>query len=430
MKIDNNNHFIFSGHDTVELAKKFGTPLYVLSEDIIRKNAIKIIKAFEKENVDFQIIYAGKALLNIAMCYIIKDLNMGLDVVSGGELYTAKKASFPMEKIYFHGNNKSKEELNMAIDLGVGRIVVDSEYELELLNHLCIEKNKKASVLFRINPGIEAHTHKYIQTGQEDSKFGISIKEAKNFIEKARNMQGIIIKGLHCHIGSQILEEYPYKIAAKIMMDLIKELKIKYKLVIEELNLGGGFGIEYLKGDSCFSAEKIVNEILKTIQDQSLKYQVKIPKIIIEPGRYVVGNAGITLYEIGAIKNIPGIRKYVSVNGGMVDNPRTALYDAKYHAVIANKVNEKEKELVSISGKCCESGDMLIWDIPLPVCEPGDILAVLATGAYNYSMASNYNRIPKPPMILLKGSKAEIIVKGETYEDIIRNDKIPTWLLE
>ncbi len=425
----NENHFIFSGHDTVELAKKFGTPLYVLSEDIIIENATKIINTFQQEKINFQVIYAGKALLNIAMCYIIKGLNMGLDVVSGGELYTAQKASFPMDKIYFHGNNKSKDELNMAIDLGVGRIIVDNEYELELLNNLCIEKNKKAQILFRINPGVEAHTHKYIQTGQEDSKFGISIKEAEDIIIKADKMKDIIIKGLHCHIGSQILKEHPYEIASEIMMDFIKKLKTKYKIIIEELNLGGGFGIEYSREDFYFNIEKVIHGISKTIQDKAHEYQVKIPKIIVEPGRYIVGNAGITLYKIGTVKNIPNIRKYISVNGGMTDNPRTALYDAKYSAVIANKMNVKEKEIVSIAGKCCESGDMLIWDIPLPVCEPNDILAVLSTGAYNYSMSSNYNRIPKPPMILLRGDKAEVIVKGETFEDVVRNDRIPSWLL-
>lgn len=423
------NHFIFSGHDTVEVAKKFGTPLYVISEDIIRENATKIINAFQREKINFQVIYAGKALLNIAMCCIIKNLNMGLDVVSAGELYTAQKASFPMGKIYFHGNNKSKDELNMAIDLGVGRIIVDNEYELELLNNLCVQKNKKSQILFRINPGVEAHTHKYIQTGQEDSKFGISIKEAEGIIIKANKMKGIIIKGLHCHIGSQILEERPYERASEIMLDLIKKLNTKYNLIIEELNLGGGFGIEYSQEDFYFNVEKLIHGISKTVQDKAYEHQIKIPKIIVEPGRYIIGNAGITLYKVGAIKNIPNIRKYVSVNGGMADNPRTALYDARYSAVIANKMNVKGKEVVSIAGKCCESGDMLIWDIPLPVCEPGDILAVLATGAYNYSMSSNYNRIPKPPMVLLKGDKAEVIVKGETFEDIVRNDKIPSWLL-
>lgn len=425
----NEKHFIFSGHDTVKLAEKFGTPLYVLSEDIIRKNAMDIVNAFQKQDVDFQVVYAGKALLNKAMCYIIKSLNIGLDVVSGGELYTAQQASFPMNKIYFHGNNKTIEELNMAIELGVGRIIVDNEYELELLNTLSKEKNKKTKVLFRITPGIEAHTHKYIQTGQEDSKFGISIKNAKDIIIKANNMEGICIKGIHCHIGSQILEYRPYEIVSEIMMSFIKNLNLEHGILIEELNLGGGFGISYTPKEETLNVENMVERISKAIKDKAKEYQVKVPKIIVEPGRYIVGNAGVTLYEIGAIKDIPNIRKYVSINGGMTDNPRTALYDAKYKAFIANKMYIQEREVVSIAGKCCESGDMLIWDIPLPPCEPRDTLAVLNTGAYNYSMASNYNRIPKPAMVLLKGDQAEIMVKRETLENIVEHDKLPSWLL-
>lgn len=423
------SHFIFSGHDTIDLANEYGTPLYIISEDIIRNNAMNIINSFKKQDIEFQVVYAGKAFLNIAMCYIIKDLDMGLDVVSSGELYTAKKASFPMDKVYFHGNNKSIDELKMAIDLDVARVIIDNEYELNLLNALSIEKKKKTQVLFRITPGVEAHTHKYIQTGQEDSKFGISIKEAEEIIVKASKMEGIHVKGLHCHIGSQILEERPYEIVSEIMLGFIKKLKIENEIEIDEFNLGGGFGISYSPENPIFKMDQLINKISSNIKNKAIEFNIKIPKIIIEPGRYIVGNAGITLYEVGAVKEIPNIRKYVSINGGMTDNPRTALYDAKYSAILANKMEDKNKELVSISGKCCESGDMLIWDISLPPCEPGDILAVLSTGAYNYSMSSNYNRIPRPSMILLNGDMAEIMVEGETLDDIIRNDKIPSWLL-
>lgn len=425
----NEKHFLFSGHDTVDLVEKFGTPLYVLSEDIIRRNAMYIVNAFQKQDVDFQVVYAGKALLNKAMCSIIKNLNIGLDVVSSGELYTAQQVSFPMDKIYFHGNNKTIEELNRAIDLGVGRIIVDNEYELELIDTLSKGKNKKTKVLFRITPGIEAHTHKYIQTGQEDSKFGISIKSAKDIIVKANNMDGIHVKGIHCHIGSQILDQKPYEIVSEIMMSFIKELNVEHGISMEELNLGGGFGISYTSEEGSFNIDNMVERVSKIIKDKAKEYQIKVPKIIVEPGRYIVGNAGITLYEIGSIKDIPNIRKYVSVNGGMTDNPRTALYDAKYSALIANKMHVEEKEVVSIAGKCCESGDMLIWDILLPSCAPGDILAVLNTGAYNYSMASNYNRIPKPAMVLLKDTQAEIIIERETLENIVEHDKLASWLL-
>ena len=423
-----NNHFIFSSHDTIELANKFGTPLYVMSEDIIRKNANVIVDSFKKQGIDFEVVYAGKALLNTAICCIIKDLGLGLDVVSGGELYTAKKASFPMDKIFFHGNNKSIEELIMAIELGVGRIVIDNEYELELLNRLSIERKKKSKVLFRITPGVEAHTHKYIQTGQEDSKFGIPIGEAEEIILKAYKMDGISVMGLHCHIGSQILEDRPYKVVSDIMMGLIKRINEKHRIKIHELNLGGGFGINYFEEKSLINMDEMINKISTLVKRVSKENNLEIPKIIIEPGRYIVGNAGITLYEIGAIKNIPGIRKYVSINGGMTDNPRIALYGAKYNAYLANKMNQNNKEIVSIAGRCCESGDMLIWDISLPHCEAGDILAVLNTGAYNYSMSSNYNRIPRPPMILLMEDRAEVIIEGETLDDIVRNDKIPSWL--
>ena len=426
--MSNKSHFIFSGHDTIKLAKEYGTPLYILSEDIIRENAMNIINSFKKQDVDFQVVYAGKALLNIAMCYIIDNLGLGLDVVSGGELYTAKKALFPMSKVYFHGNNKSIDELKMAIDLDVARVVIDNEYELNLLNTLSIERKKKTQVLFRITPGVEAHTHKYIQTGQEDSKFGISIREAQEIIVKANKMEGIHIKGLHCHIGSQILKERPYEIVSEIMLGFIKKLKQENKIEMDELNLGGGFGIPYSLETPLFNMDEMIHKLTSNIKNKAIEFDIKIPKIIIEPGRYIVGNAGITLYEVGSIKEIANIRKYVSINGGMTDNPRTALYNAKYSAYLANKMDNKNRELVSISGKCCESGDMLIWDIPLPPCEPGDTLAVLSTGAYNYSMSSNYNRIPRPAMILLKGDRAEIMVKGETLDDLVRNDKIPSWL--
>lgn len=428
MKTNDKGHFIFSGHSTIDLAKEFGTPIYVLSEDIIRKNANEIIMEFDKYNIDYKVVYAGKALLNLSMCKIINSLNMGLDVVSEGELYTAEKALFPMENIFFHGNNKSIQELERAIDLKVGRIIVDNIYELHLINTLSLERNIKTKVILRIKPNIDTNTHKHIQTGQEDSKFGISIEEAIDIFNNVKNMEGIQMKGIHCHIGSQLMENKSYKLAASTMMNLIAKIKKEYNFTIDELNLGGGFGIAYLDKEESINIEDLVQEIVKTIKDKAYEHKISIPKTIVEPGRYIVGNAGITLYEIGAIKDIPGVRKYISVNGGMADNPRTALYNAKYDAYVANKMNVEEKEIVSIAGKCCESGDMLIWDISLPSCEPGDILAVLRTGAYNYSMASNYNRLLKPPVILLNGDKAGIMVEGESLEDIISKDRIPKWL--
>lgn len=423
-------NYIFSKHDTVELAKKYGTPLYVISEDIIRDNALSILNAFQKQEVDFEINFAGKSFLNISMCKIIEDLGLSLDVVSGGELYTAYKAGFPMNRICLHGSNKSVDELNMAIEYKVGKIVVDSEYELKLLNKLCKEKNHQINASIRVSPGIEAHTHEYIQTGRVDSKFGIPLKLVKSLFENNKDIDYVNIIGLHCHIGSQIFDEKPFLISSTIMLDLMKELK-ESGYIIKELNLGGGFGIPYLKDDAVFDIDVYSKKLIKAIKKKCKQNGLDVPKLVVEPGRFIIGTAGITLYEIGTIKEIPHIRKYISIDGGMTDNPRPALYNALYHAVVANKVdyNEEDEELVTISGRCCET-DTLITDILLPKVEAGDILAVLNTGAYNYSMASNYNRLPKPAVVLLKGNQDEIIVQRETYEDVISKDKVPSWLSE
>lgn len=421
-------NFIFSNHDTVQLAKKYGTPLYVISEDIIRENAAKLINAFDKQGIEYKINYAGKAFLNISMCKIIESLGLSLDVVSGGELYTAIKANFPMERVCMHGSNKSPGELEMAVAQNVGSIVVDSEYELNLLNQLCRKLNKKMDVLVRISPGIEAHTHEYVQTGRVDSKFGIPLKSAHEVLKDSKSYEFINIIGLHCHIGSQIFDQKPFLIAMGIMFELIRDLK-NQGINIFELNLGGGFGIPYLKDESEFDIEDYINELVVEMKKICNKYRLSLPKVVVEPGRYIIGTAGITLYEIGTIKEIPHIRKYVSVDGGMADNPRPALYNSLHHAIVANKIDftEDTEELVTISGKCCET-DTLITDILLPKCEPGDILAVYHTGAYNYSMASNYNRLPKPAVVLLNGAKDEIMVERETYDDIISKDRIPSWM--
>ncbi|MPW25196.1 diaminopimelate decarboxylase [Alkalibaculum sp. M08DMB] len=420
-------NYIFSNHDTVKLAKKYGTPLYAISEDIIRDNANGIIEAFDKQNIDYEINYAGKAFLNMTMCKIINDLGLSLDVVSGGELFTAYEAGFPMNKVCLHGSNKSISEMKMAIEYNVGKIVVDSEYELKLLNDLCKKAKTKKNVFLRVSPGIEAHTHEYVQTGRVDSKFGIPLKLVKSLFEDNKDLEFVNIIGLHCHIGSQIYDERPFLITSAIMLDLMKELKANGH-IINELNLGGGFGIPYLKDDSIFEIEIYLDKLLEAVRNKCKENGLDIPKLIVEPGRYIIGTAGITLYEVGTIKEIPHTRKYVSVDGGMADNPRPALYNALHHAIVANKVNfsEEDEELVTISGKCCET-DTLISDILLPNPVAGDILAVLNTGAYNYSMASNYNRLPKPAVVLLKGDKDEVIVERETYEDIVSKDRVPSW---
>lgn len=422
----NKKNFIFSGHDTVELAKKFGTPLYVMSEDII-ENTIKGIKdAFEKYDLKYDINFAGKAFTNIAMCRLLKKLDVSLDAVSGGELYTALKAGFDPKRICMHGSNKSIEEMSEAIDAGVGTITVDSFYEIDTLGKIAKEKKKETKVHIRLSPGVEAHTHEYIQTGRVDSKFGIPISMAVRAARKVMENDYLKLTGLHCHIGSQITNTKPFEIAATSMLEIVYNIK-EIGTEITSLNLGGGFGINYLHDDPVFDVDQYVKDVAKIVRKQCKILGIKVPKIIVEPGRYIVGPAGITLYTIGTIKEIPYLRKYVSVDGGMADNPRPALYQAIHHAVVANRYDEEPNDLVTVSGKCCET-DTLIKDILIPKCQAGDILAVLNTGAYNYSMSSNYNRLKKPAVVLLKGDKAEVMVKRDTYENLIQNDVVPSWL--
>lgn len=423
MAVNEEGHLEISGCDTVELAKEYGTPLYVVDEDYFRKRCKEFYNSFNA-SCDSEVIYAGKALLTLAICKIVDDEGLSLDVVSGGELYTAMKAGFPMERVYFHGNNKSPEEIKMAVENNVGTIIVDNVYELELLNAIVDKMQKRVNILFRLTPGIEAHTHEYIKTGQIDSKFGLVIEngQAMDAVLKAIDMKNIEPKGFHCHIGSQIFELSSYEGAAAVMLDFTKEVYEKTGFMAEIINFGGGLGIYYADGDDPPTVKQYADVLINAVNKTATELGIPVPKIMIEPGRAITGPSGITLYTVGSIKEIPGIRKYVAVDGGMNDNLRPALYGAKYLACIANKMNEQRTEMVSIAGKCCESGDMLIWDISLPKAESGDVLAVFATGAYNYTMSMNYNRLPRPAMILVKDGKTKLILKRETYDDIIRND--------
>ncbi len=427
MRINKNGNLEINKCDTVELARKFGTPLYVFDEAAIRDVCRSYTKIFNENYPNSQVIYASKAFMTKAICRIMEEEGLGLDVVSGGELYTAIKADFPMEQVYFHGNNKSAAELEMALQAGVGSIVVDNLYELELLNDIAGKMNKKAQIFFRVTPGIEAHTHSYIQTGQTDSKFGLGISDgrAMEAIEKALSMEGIVLKGLHCHIGSQIFDLASYKAATRVMMEFMKEIRDKHGIVLPELNMGGGLGIKYSSADVPTPVEEYGKALLETIKETSKEYGLTLPKLIVEPGRSIIGEAGTTLYTIGSIKEILGIRTYVAIDGGMGDNPRVALYQAVYEAVVANKIDCDPEDVVTICGKCCESGDVLIWDIKLPKVESGDILAVFSTGAYNYSMASNYNRLPRPAAVLVGDGEANVIIERESYEDLVKNDVIP-----
>ena len=403
-----------------------GTPLYVLDEEHFRSNCRDYYRAFT-DKYDAEVIYASKTLFGLAVCQMVKDQGLGLDIVSGGELYTAAKAGFPMEKVYFHGNNKSPEELAMALQLKVGRFMVDNLRELDLLSELAGRLNTSARVILRVSPGVEAHTHEYIKTGQIDSKFGLALStgQAMEGVQRALQLDHIELVGLHCHIGSQIFELASYTHAAEVMMNFAVGARELTGWVAEELDLGGGLGIYYFQGDEPPSVRSYADNLMAAVKRLAREKNLPEPRVIVEPGRSISGPAGTTLYTVGTIKDIPGVRKYVSVDGGMVDNPRPALYQSKYEAMVANKAALPAAELVSIAGKCCESGDMLIWDISLPVLEPGDILAVSNTGAYNYTMSSNYNRLPRPAMVLVKDGQADVIIQRETYEDLLRNDVVP-----
>ena len=417
-------NFHFAGCDTVYLAKKYGTPLYVVSEDHIVDRIEEIKKNFIEKYNNVGAVYASKAFLTKEMARIIKREGIGMDVVSGGELYTAMEVDFPGERIVFHGNNKTFDELKMAVKYGVGRIVVDNLYELDLLNQIAKQHDKRVNILYRITPGVNSHTHKYIQTGQVDSKFGIPIGGGKIFeaIEKAINLNNINLLGFHFHIGSQILDNVTYLEAIKAITKIMEEAKDRFGFETKELNTGGGYGIQYAGGEKRKPILFYTDAIMIEIQENCRNYGLKIPKVTIEPGRWIVGEAGITLYTVGSIKEIPNIRTYVSVDGGMADNPRPSLYEAKYHGIIANKVHREPNQVATIAGKCCESGDILIWDLKVPKIETGDIIAVLSTGAYNYSMTSNYNKIPRPAVVMVKDGADRLTVKRETYKDMLRNE--------
>ena len=420
-------NFIFSGHDTVALAQKYGTPLYVMSEDILRGNINRIKDAFESAGADYDVNYAGKTFLNMGMCRIIASEGISLDVASGGELYTAVKSGFNPARICFHGSNKNQAELEMALGYKVGRIVVDSEWELERLHLLTEELEQPVKVLFRVSPGIEAHTHELIQTGKIDSKFGLPLSQAREIIGRTKEMEYVETVGIHCHIGSQIADEKPFLLASEVMLDLYKAL-LSDGLNLTEINLGGGFGIPYLKEDPSFDVTSYIPKMVDHMREMAEQREVPMPKIVVEPGRSVAAPAGITLYTVGTVKEIPGLKKYVSVDGGMADNPRPALYGADYDAVICNKPQDEAlMEEVTVSGKACET-DTLIKSIKLPSPQSGDTLAVLHTGAYNYSMASNYNRFRRPAVILLKGDQSAVLVERESFEDLVKNDRIPSWL--
>ncbi|MBO3443336.1 diaminopimelate decarboxylase [Clostridium sp. CCUG 7971] len=404
-----------------ELREKYLTPLYVFDEELARDNCKKFVKHFRVEEDENRVAYAGKAFLPMYMCNLLNEEKMYLDVVSGGELYTAHKSNFPMEKILFHGSNKTIDEVEMGINLGVGRFVVDNFYELNLIETICKRKNKKQKIYFRITPGIEAHTHNYIKTGQLDSKFGFALenRDLDRAIEKVKKYKNIELVGIHAHIGSQIFDIDPYLDEVVIMMNLVKSIKEKYDIEIKEVDLGGGMGVYYTKKDNAKTIKEYCEAIINKTKEVCRDIGIKVPILVIEPGRSIVANAGSTLYTVGSIKNIKNVRTYVSVDGGMTDNIRPSLYQAKYECSIASKMSHNEINKVTIAGKCCESGDVLIKDVNIMDIETSDILVVSSTGAYGYSMASNYNKMPKPAVVSVSNGNSRLICKRQSYEELL-----------
>ena len=413
------------GCDTVELADKYGTPLYVIDEKTLRSVCEDYKKAFSSYPKT-QIMYASKAMCTSAVAKILSDEGLGFDVVSGGEIFTVYKSGADMDKVLFNGNNKSYDELKLALDLGVGRISADNFLELALLNEIAKNNNKIANILLRITPGIECHTHEYIQTGHLDSKFGFDLTQIDDAIDLILNeYTNLKLHGLHAHIGSQIFETNIYPDEIEILIKEIARIKEKFGIDLDEINIGGGVGVKYIQQDNPPSVYDVGEIIISKIRESSDKYSINPPKLFLEPGRSIISTCGVTLYTVGSSKQVPNGRKYVAVDGGMADNPRPSLYQAIYHAEIANKKDVDNIEKVTIAGRFCESGDILIENIELPELEEGDILCVYNTGAYNYSMASNYNRVQKPAMVLVNNSQSDIIVERESLEDLVSHDKIP-----
>lgn len=423
-QINQAGHLTIGGVDSLKLAKEYGTPLVVYDVGQIRNQIRAFKKVFEEEQVNYAVSYASKAFASIAMYQVANEEGAYTDVVSAGELYTAMKANFPMERISFHGNNKSKEELEMGVKNHVGKIIIDNFYEIDLLRQVLEEQDSKINVMLRITPGISAHTHEYDQTGQVDSKFGFDLKsgQADKALQEVLKNQRMHMLGIHAHIGSQIFELNGFEMAAAKLVDVAASWKEKYDYTAQIINVGGGFGIKYVQEDHPLKPEEFVKAIVKAIKDEATKHNFPIPEIDIEPGRSIVGPAGYNLYKVGSMKEIPGLVPYVAVDGGMGDNIRPALYQAKYETVLANDPQRRASQEAHVAGKYCESGDILA-DAKLPSLKAGDILAMLDTGAYGYSMASNYNRNPRPAVVFAENGKAQVVIKRESLEDLIHLDQ-------
>lgn len=420
-EVNQNGELTIGGVTATELASQYQTPLYVYDVNHMRQQMRAFKAVFMKRKLDYAVSYASKAFATVAMYEVAAQEDVHLDVVSGGEIQTALAANYPMNHVSFNGNNKSVAELEMAVDSGLGTIILDNFYELDILHDVLSERDKKQDVLLRITPGVEAHTHDYISTGQTDSKFGFDVASGQAYtaLQKAIADPYLNVLGVSAHIGSQIFDVTGFQMAAAKLVDLVHEWGFDPQVI----NTGGGFGIRYTEDDKPLPATEFVEAIIDTITEKTTSYGMAMPAIWIEPGRAIVGPAGYNLYTIGAKKDVPGIRTYLSVDGGMGDNIRPALYEAKYEAVLANNPQAPTEQVVRVAGKYCESGDVLVWQQELPKTKPGDVLAVLATGAYGYSMASNYNRNPRPAVVFVEDGHSQLVVERETYTDMIRLDK-------
>ncbi|MCX8736636.1 diaminopimelate decarboxylase [Lactobacillus sp. B4026] len=418
-------HLTIGGVDALDLAREYGTPLVVYDVTQIRQQFRALQQAFTKQHIDYAISYASKAFATIAMYQVVNQEHGHIDVVSGGELFTALKAGFPSSKISFHGNNKTRAELLMAVQNHVGVIILDNFHEIKLLEEVLADTKSHIQVMLRITPGVTAHTHEYDQTGQEDSKFGFDVKsgQAEQAFLQVQASEQMTLIGLHAHIGSQILETTGFKLEVKKLMQLVREWAKKYDYQPQILNLGGGFGIRYTAQDQVLALGTFVEQIVTTLRQLAEEYQLKVPAVWVEPGRSIVGSAGYSLYTIGARKDVPGLMPYVAVDGGMGDNIRPALYQADYEALLARDPAAQPNETVHLAGRYCESGDLLIKKLPLPATKAGDVIALLATGAYGYSMASNYNRVPRPAVVFAENGHAQEVVTRETNEDLVSHDR-------
>ena len=425
-RVNESGHLEIGGCDATELALEFGTPLYVMDEAHIRRTMRDLKAALQSQHAQTDVIYASKAFTCMAMSRIVAQEGLMLDVASAGELYTALKADFPAERIVFHGNNKSRDELEMAVRARIGRVIVDNEEEISLLNEVAESLDTTQTIWLRLTPPVDPHTHRYIAVGKTDTKFGMNIEggAARRGLERALSMSNLDVQGLSCHIGSQILEADFFTLSARIMCAFLGEVKRDLGREFADLDLGGGLGIRYLPSDTPPSYIEYSNAVIGTVKTECAQHGLHIPHLYVEPGRAIVGEAGTTLYTVGGIKDVPGIRTYVAVDGGISDNPRPALYEAQYYALNASHADDQRREVVTISGKHCET-DTLIENTEIAPLQRGDILAVLSTGAYNQAMASNYNRFRRPAVVLVNDGKSDIIVERESLQDLLSHDCVP-----